>query len=269
MPTTHFISLNGSRLQSLDEGSGQPLLLLHGGGPAASGGSHWVRNIEPLSADFRVIALDFPGFGQSERVPYDGLSASAVNARAAAGLLEALGLTQAAVVGYSMGGSAGFKMAAEYPDRVSHLIALGGGGASLPSPFGVQPTEGARLLARFTADPTRANFDLVWSTFLFDPTLMSQAYLDEMWQAHQSSTQAPISGGPAAPDNLLPDFPRIQAPTLVVRGRDDRYGPVDQGLSALTLLPNAELHVYSRCGHWIQYEKSEGFHTLLRAFINR
>ena len=110
-------TVQGINIHYLDEGSGPPLLLLHGGGPAASGGAHYLKNIGPLSQRFRVIAPDFPNFGASERVAVSE-SNTVINARTADGLLDALGIASANVMGYSMGGSASIKLAADYPARV-------------------------------------------------------------------------------------------------------------------------------------------------------
>ncbi len=258
-------TVHGINIHYLDEGSGPPLLLLHGGGPAASGGAHYVKNIGPLSQRFRVIAPDFPNFGASERVAVSE-SNTVINARTADGLLDALGIASANVMGYSMGGSASMKLAAEYPARVQRVVLLGGG-SSLPSPLGVLPPEGARAMQEFGRNPTRENFERSQRLFVYDPACIDSALMDALWAAEQQADPVPPPAAPPPRDDLFPDLAKIKAETLIVRGRDDRLAPLDQGLVALAGIANARLHVFSRCGHWIQYEKAEELHRLLESFL--
>jgi pimeloyl-ACP methyl ester carboxylesterase len=265
---SHFADASGVQIHYLDEGRGSPLLLLHGGGPAASGGAHYGRNIRTLSDRFRVIVPDFPNFGASGAVASNEPN-SVVNSRYADLLMGAIGVESADVVGYSMGGSAAIKFAADYPARVKRLVLLGGG-TSLPTLFGPVPTEGTRAARDFARDPSRENFDRVYQLFVYDPNCLEPALLEESWRVAQDEVGRTRTAGqaPAPPrDDLFPDLPRIKAETLIVRGQDDNYGPLDQGLLALRFIPNARLHIFARCGHWIQYEKAVEFHRLLISFL--
>jgi 2,6-dioxo-6-phenylhexa-3-enoate hydrolase len=266
---SQYVEAGGLKMHYVEGGAGPPLVLLHGGGPAASGRAHYARNLEPLSSTFRVIAPDLPNFGQSDSVSVTA-PPSEVNARAVDSLMERLGLADASIVGYSMGGSTAIKLAADYPRRVKRLILLGGGGASLPTLFGPSPTEGNRALTAFAQNSTRENFERAYRLFLFNPQRLDGALLDELWAAYQARASMPQPPAPSTPpprDNLLPDLPRIQAETLVIRGRDDRYAPLDQGLAVLWSIPRSRLHVFSQCGHWVQYEWPREFHALLRSFL--
>src|SRR5262245_12710716 len=95
-------------------GSGPAVVLLHGGGPGATGLSNYSRNIEALAQRFRVIVPDMPGYGRSSKHvdqsdPFGDL------ARAVGGLLDELGVDSAHLVGNSYGGAAALRLAMDRP----------------------------------------------------------------------------------------------------------------------------------------------------------
>src|SRR5689334_16563490 len=107
-------SVDGKPIYYLDIGNGEPLVLIHGGGPGASGWSNYNRNVNALGAKYRLIIPDLPGYGRSDKspitVPRYGAYAKAIN-----GLLDNLGISNAHVVGNSLGGGTAIKMALETP----------------------------------------------------------------------------------------------------------------------------------------------------------
>ena len=116
--------------------------------------------------------------------------------------------------------------------------------------------------------PGRELFDQVHRLFVHDASLISDAMLDELW-ARDSEIRARRTG-PAPtppPDPLFERMPHVKVPTLIVRARDDAFGPLDQGIVALWAIPNSRLYVIPGCGHWIQYEKPEEFHKLARWYF--
>lgn len=259
--------VDGRRMHYIDQGAGPPLLLLHGAGPAAGAANHYARNIETLSREFRVVAPDQPGFGNSQAGPGNE-PLSVVNARAAARLLEHLGIQSAFVVGYSMGGSAAMRLCADHGERVKKAIFLGGGN-SFPSFAGPVPPEGIKVMTQFRQQPTRETFDRLHKLFVYDAGVLSEALLDALWAEDTAfrAQQAGAAPTPPPPDPLFDRMPHVKVPTLIVRARDDVFGPLDQGIVAMWAIPNSRLYVIPRCGHWIQYEKPQEFHTLARWFF--
>jgi 2-hydroxy-6-oxonona-2,4-dienedioate hydrolase len=67
--------------------------------------------------------------------------------------------------------------------------------------------------------------------------------------------------------DLTPRLAQVQAPTLITWGRDDRFVPLDNGLKLLWGLANAELHVFSKCGHWAQWEHADKFNRRVLDFL--
>ena len=75
------------------------------------------------------------------------------------------------------------------------------------------------------------------------------------------------SAGKAALEDLSPRFAQIKAKTLCTWGRDDRFLPLDNGLRIVFGIPDSRLHIFSRCGHWAQWEHADEFNRLVIDFI--
>lgn len=121
------VDVGGCPVQFVELGGGHPVLMLHGGGPGASGVSNYSRNFTALARHFRVIIPDMPGYGDSGKVvnredPFGGLAAYMT------GLLDILNLPAVHVVGNSLGGAVALRMALDTPARVSSLVLMGPGG---------------------------------------------------------------------------------------------------------------------------------------------
>ncbi|MGC1213568.1 MAG: alpha/beta fold hydrolase, partial [Micromonospora sp.] len=110
-----------------ERGAGEAVVLLHGGGPGASGMSNYARNVDALAQRFRVVVPDLPGYGRSSKDvdqsdPFGDLAA------AVRGLLDARGIDRAHLVGNSYGGAAALRLTLDQPDRVGRLVLMGPGG---------------------------------------------------------------------------------------------------------------------------------------------
>lgn len=256
-----------------DVGDGPPVVLLHGGGPGASGLSNYVRNVEPLSTAFRVIVIDLPGYGRSDKPSFTG-SRLGIYAQVVRDVLDALDVERAHLVGNSLGGGTTLRFALDFPDRASRLVLMGSmGGAGSVTP---QPTEGIqRLIGYYDAPgPSRARLQAFLQSLVFDPSAITEAMLEERFaaSAHPDVLANPPVRRTATPPvedlSLWKDVARVTHPTLIVWGRDDRVMPLDNGLFLLAQLPDARLHVFSRCGHWAQWEHAAAFNALVEQFLS-
>jgi 2-hydroxy-6-oxonona-2,4-dienedioate hydrolase len=257
-----------------DCGSGaETVVMLHGSGPGASGWANFNRNVEPLvAAGYRVILLDCPGWSKSDPIVCTG-SRSDLNARALKGLLDAIGLERVHIIGNSMGGHSAVAFALSNPARVGKLILMGGGTGG-PSNFVPMPTEGIKLLQGLYREPSIDNLKKMMNVFVFDASSLTeelfQARLDNMLSRrdHLENFVKSLAANPKQFPDQGPRLGEITAPTLVIWGRDDRFVPMDVGLRLLWGMPNAELHIFNRCGHWAQWEHADKFNRMVLDFLS-
>ena len=158
-----------------DFGQGEEtVIMLHGSGPGASGWANFHRNVQPLvDAGYRVILMDCPGWSKSDPIVCTG-SRSELNARALKGLMDALGIARAHLVGNSMGGHSANAFALNYPERVGKLVLMGGGTGG-PSQSVPMPTEGIKLLQALYREPSIENLKKMMAVFVYDSSSLTEA----------------------------------------------------------------------------------------------
>ncbi|MBM3941170.1 MAG: alpha/beta fold hydrolase [SAR202 cluster bacterium] len=256
-----------------DAGKGDTVVMLHGGGPGASGWSNYSRNIGHFAAKRRVILLDCPGFGRSDTVTDYDTPRDIINAQAVKDLIDHLGIDKVTLVGNSMGGATSMRFALEWPERVRKLVLMGaaGGGVSIFQPL---PLEGIKHLIGLYRNPTLEGLKRMIEIFVYDPSAVTDDLIQGRFNAMMANKAHLESFAKTAsrPERLITDFSphlhRIVAPTLVTWGRDDRFVPLDHGLKLLWHLPDAQLHVFNKCGHWAQWEHADRFNRLVDDFLS-
>lgn len=258
-----------------DAGSGEAVVMLHGSGPGASGWSNFHRNVEAfVDAGYRVLLIDSPGWNKSDPIVVTSGSRADINAAAVKGVLDWLEIERAHLVGNSMGGINALSFALNYPERLGKMIIMGGGGAG-PSLFTPMPPEGIKLLLGLYRNPTHENLKRMLDVFVFDPSALTQELInvrfDNMMthKHHLENFVKSVDAHPKQFPDLSGRLSEIAAPTLVTWGRDDRFVPLDTGLRLLWGLQDAELHVFSKCGHWAQWEHADKFNRLVIDFLKR
>ena len=262
------ILANGITTNYHDVGSGFPVLLIHGSGPGVSAWANWRLTIPALAAGRRVIAPDMVGFGFSERpagVRYnlDTWVAQAI------GLLDALKIEQADLVGNSFGGGLALALAIRHPTRVRRLVLMGAAGVSFPI------TEG--LDAVWGYQPSIANMRKLLDIFAFDRTLMSDELAELRYkasiqsgfqEAFESMFPAPRQNGVESLASREEDIRALPHETLVIHGREDKVLPLSNSLTLSAWIERAQLHVFGRCGHWTQIEHAARFTQLVGNFLD-
>jgi len=267
---------NGLKLHYHDAGSGDAVVLLHGGGPGASAWSNFSRNIPVFASQFHVIAPDQPGFGQSDK-PTDHPQYFTHSADALAGLLDHLGIARAHLIGNSLGGGTAVRFALRHPDRAGRLVLMAPGGLGL-NVFAPDPTEGVTRLARFGAPPgpSKEKLAAFLRTLVYDKSLITDDLVDERYAAASTpeslAAMAALGASFARPDDYEDGMLwrwayRLRQRVLLIWGREDRVNPLDGALLALKLIPRAQLHVFGRCGHWAQVERFDEFNRLATDFL--
>jgi 2-hydroxy-6-oxonona-2,4-dienedioate hydrolase/4,5:9,10-diseco-3-hydroxy-5,9,17-trioxoandrosta-1(10),2-diene-4-oate hydrolase len=270
--TSRTATVHGLNIHYHEAGEGTPIVFIHGGGPGASGWSNFNRNIEAFAANWRVIIIDLPGFGDSDHmVPEDGIFAG--YADNVIGLMDVLGIRKAHVIGNSLGGGTGLMMALKYPDRVQGLVMMGTAG-SLPV-FGLFPSEGQRKLAAFYEGETGPTIEKLRDfihSLVYDPTTVSEAMLQQRFEFATrpeviANPPLKFKDGKPFEDLWLLNLRGVQHQCLLISGREDRVTPVDANFLLLKLLPNARLFVLPQCGHWVQWEKADEFNATVDGFL--
>lgn len=275
--TSRYADVDGLRLHYNEAGpnSGPVVILLHGGGPGAGGWSNFHRNIDALvAAGFRTLLLDCPGFNKSGPI-VSADPRGLINARAVNGLMDVLAIERAHLIGNSMGGLSALTFALESPQRLDRMILMGSAGLG-QSLFQPSPQEGIKLLMKLYRQPTMDNLQAMLNVFVHDPSVLTpeliQSRLDGMQRnaEHLANFVRSNELNPRALFvDLTPRLPEIKAKTLVIWGRDDRFVPLDNGIKAVWGIPDADLVVFGRCGHWAQWEHADKFNALAIDFLKR
>ena len=251
---------------------GPPLLWIHGLGG-------WLRNWAPnvlhfTALGYRCIALDLPGFGDSDKpnAPYD-----APYFRSVLGdVLDALEVPRATCIGNSMGGMVSLAMAIRNPERVDRLVLVDAAGVHAL----------ARTAVRVTVDLTRAilrhggRVDRIMDTmrtWVFEqesPALLAELRLEFSKYEHEdgrarrrrarSYTRALWK---IMRTDLRPWLPTINAPTLVVQGKQDRLVPFEAASIMHREIPEAKLAAFDQVGHCPQLEIPEKFNARVEEFL--
>ena len=266
-------SIEGRPIYYLDIGQGIPVVLLHGGGPGASGYSNYHRNIQGLQSQYRLIIPDLPGYGRSGKAPIDGPRYAAY-ASAVLGLLDHLKIPKAHFVGNSLGGGAALKTALEAPQRVDKLVLMGPAG--LVSAYTKVPTEGARRIFEYYGGdgPSREKLKAFIQLLIYDSSTLTEQLLEERYQASidpEVVANPPLGRGKVPVlEELWRDarLSQLKQETLVLWGREDRVNPLYTAEILMNQLPNAMMVSFTKCGHWVQWERATAFDSLLNSFLS-
>lgn len=278
--TERTVAVAGKPIFVSETGTGPAVVMLHGGGPGASGVSNYSRNIDALARHFRVIVPDMPGYGRSAK-GVDQNDPFGYLADMIRGLIDELGIDTAHLVGNSYGGAAALRLALDAPHRVGKLVLMGPGGIGTTRGL---PTAGLRSLLSYYGGggPSRDKLERFIRTFLvYDGTAVPDELIELRYRASidpEVVADPPLRrpSGPTAPRTLwrmdLTRDGRLKAlttPTLVLWGREDKVNRPAGGPMLFNLLPNAELVMTSHTGHWMQWERAELFNRLVVEFLER
>ena len=272
--TSRTAKAGDTTLHYNEAGQGEALILLHGGGPGASGWSNFRTNIGPMSKHYRCLLVDMPGFGKSGK-PYYNEPQGAYNARALRDLLDTLKIQKAHFIGNSLGGHTALKFALDYPDRAGRLIAMAPASANMVTTTTPMPTEGIKLLQGYYrgTGPSPERLKAFIQTLVYDSSWVTDEILKERYarstdpEIQKWATEMGPKPGRIEP--LWRDFDKIAHPTLLIWGRDDRVVPLDGALFMIHRMKNARLHVFPQCGHWAMIEKPAEFNSLCLDFLGQ
>ncbi|PWV83097.1 alpha/beta fold hydrolase [Halomonas sp. A11-A] len=251
-----------------DVGEGYPVILVHGSGPGVTAYANWRPNIPYLSQFYRVIAPDMVGFGYTEQP--EGYEFSLDNwVQHIIGVMDALNIQKAHIVGNSFGGGLAIATALRYPERVGRLVLMGAAGTKF------KLTEG--LDAVWGYQPSIENMRKLLDLFAYDRSLVSDELAEVRYKASiRPGVQESFASMFPAPrqqwiDSLASSDEELKSlsnEALIIHGREDRVVPLSSSLHLAEVIDRAQLHVFGRCGHWTQIEHTDRFNRLVADFFN-
>jgi 4,5:9,10-diseco-3-hydroxy-5,9,17-trioxoandrosta-1(10),2-diene-4-oate hydrolase len=269
--TGKFADLGDMTIHYGDVGEGEPVVLLHGGGPGASAWSNFKGNIQPLvEAGFRVVLIDMPGFGRSSKLSPESNYISFL-ADGVGRTLDQLGIDRARFIGNSMGGQTSIKLAIDRPELVHSQVVIG----STPVDYSIfvpMPAEGVRMMAGYYSGtgPSLEKMRAILGTLLYNQSLLTDDLVKERYEASIEPELLTMTTPLAIPpQSLRHELHKVTAHTMLVWGAEDRAGALDVGLLMLRAFANADMHIFSKCGHWAQVERREEFNQLAVDFFKR
>ena len=137
------------------------------------------------------------------------------------------------------------------------------------------PTEGQRVLGAFhrPPGPTKEKMQAVINVLTYDSSGMDDSLLEERFaaatepEAREWQSKNMFNPNGLKMEEIWRDAEKIPHETLLVWGRDDRVSPYERGLFLLQRMPEARLHVFTRCGHWAMVEQTAEFNALCTDFL--
>lgn len=246
-------------------GEGTPILFLHGSGTGVTAAANWWLNLPEISQAGRCIAIDSIGYGQT--VVAEGTQYGIKEwVRHAVRVLDALGIEKTWIVGNSLGGWLAFQFAIDYPERLLGIISMGTGGAKLTGAFKghSNPT--------LTPEGIRDTLEL----FVVDKSLITDELVELRYQSALNDTASDrLAEVVAARDRDRTELPldfdvlaQLDVPVLLIHGTNDVVIPVSRTWDILNVVPNADAHIFSQCGHWSQVERAEEFNQVIMQWLS-
>jgi pimeloyl-ACP methyl ester carboxylesterase len=250
-----YQEVGGLKLFYVREGEGFPVYLLHG---AALTHSFWKPQLEALRGRYSAIAPDLPGHGTS-----DPLSSEAPSIRdyseAVAGLMEALGTREAAVVGHSMGGAVSLQLTLDHPEKVRALVLVNTG-----AKLGVSP-----LLLQVLRENFRGAMEVGWESMLGGKGKRRREELREL-EEEMKGTRPEVGLADFEACNAFDcreRLPEIKKPVLIVGGRDDTLTPPWYQEYLHRELRGSSLVMLRGVGHLSMVEDPPSFNSALLDFL--
>ncbi len=267
-----YLNVKGLKIRYLVKGSGPQILLLHGFGGFLE---TWAFNIPPLSRHYQVYAIDLPGHGLSDKP--DNSYSSAFAVASANGILDALGIEQATLVGHSLGGAVSVNITLSLPERVSRLVLIDIAGLSRKLPWLYRlsslPVLGNMLMS-LAVEPA---LERSVKRLFYDSPVLSAEMIDIILQnASQPGVKATLLRilrqnvglrGPRPGALLIERLPQLKVPVLFVHGAQDKVFPLEHVKDTFSMVPNSKVKIFDQCGHCPHIEKAVEFNEVVMEFL--
>lgn len=254
------------RFHFYDEGEGEVVVLLHGSGTGASGHTNFKNNFSALkAAGFRVILPDLPGYGFSSK-PEDVIYSMDYFNQKIIELLDALGVDTFSLIGNSLGGALSIGLGLNHPDRVKNLILMAPGGVEEMAVYNEMPGI-KKLLADFLGgDMNQEKIEGLLGLFPYDASIVTEEMVQERMEILPLMNSQVLAT--MAIPNMENDLHNLTQPILAFWGVNDQFIPVSGSMKIGQNCPNAQIMLFSQCGHWVMIEKEEIFNNACINFLS-
>jgi pimeloyl-ACP methyl ester carboxylesterase len=269
LPAERFVSVGEQLVHVVQEGQGEPVMLVHGFGAS----SYSYRHVQPrLARSFHTAAIDLTGFGYTERPRDRSAYSREAQVDLVLGVMNALGFERAHLVGHSYGGALALWLAVEHPDRVRSLVLIDSAAPSYPDDRRTAVAAFRPLAKLFVDGALRpANVRRALERSFHDDTLVTPELVAAYVERLRVEGVADAYRGLTAPARRAPrfDWSRVDLPTLVVWGENDGLVSVAAGRAAASRLPRAEFAVLAATGHMPAEESPQALLAVLLPFLER
>lgn len=267
MPESHYLDAGGIRTHFVEQGSGAPTILIHGGGAGADGWGNW-RTCLPIFAErVRAIAIDLVGFGRSDKPdPASFTYSQDARDRQLAEFIAALDAGPVNLVGNSTGGLTSIGAALLRPELVNKVVLMGSAGIETGV---IEPlkalteydftVKGMRRIISSLANPDfPIDEDLITyrHQLSLDPGVRSGYTAFMRWIGEQKGLHRPEAF-----------IAELKHKTLVVHGKQDKVVPLSSGYRLLELIEDSTGYIMPNCGHWAMMEYPETFSRVTLDFL--
>jgi len=261
----HHLTLKNAEISYTDKGSGGAILFVHGWNGS---GYLWHMNVEGLSGDFRAIALDLPGHGDSG-LPRDFSPTMEGYSSFLEDFCDALRLEDLTLVGHSMGGSIAVHFAAHYPRRVSRLVLIDSPSTSKALPWLFRLPLLDRLLSLYQPLRSRGSYRRMITSSVQHPESLPADWLEKaVTQASKVNRTALVQTTRLIRNiDLESELSRIDLPVLVIWGENDGSVRLEEAYHLRDRLADARLEVLPDCDHCPLYEYPDLVNSLIIEFV--
>lgn len=254
-------NINGANIAYTDVGKGVPVVFVHG---FPLNRNTWMHQIDSLKAEFRIIAPDLRGLGDSDgegEVTTMAQFADDIHA-----LLQNLKTGPCVLVGHSMGGYVTLAFARQYPNMLKGLVLVGTkSGADSPEAAAARRTTSDKVKIEGSRVVVEAMTPKMLAPGNTDAKMLEQVR-EFMSRSKPAGVIAALLGMATRPDST-PMLANIQVPTLVITGADDIIIPPAESEKLSQAIPRAALEVIPHAGHLVAFEKPAEFNRAMTAWL--
>ena len=243
-------------------------IFIHGSGPGASGWSNFKHNVSAFQeAGYRCIVYDQWGYGKTSK-PQDVDHTLDFFVDGLVSLMDSADVTNAVLVGNSLGGAVALGLALRHPERVEKLILMAPGGIESREDYFSMP--GIQAMVKYpmgSPEFTKEVLGQLLTQLVYDPVNVDDELVDERW-ATLETQNAHVLATMQIPD-LSDQLASIDINTLVFWGTEDRFCPASGTWKILQMKGNVQAELVNYCGHWVMSEYPELFNERCLSFLSK